>query len=62
MMPNSKDNIDVVCVVGTGPGACPYPGIENCGFPGANLAAKAALRTVQEHGGAQEPATTGGVQ
>jgi hypothetical protein len=62
MMPNSMDNLNVVREVGTGPCACPNPGKENRSFPGANLAAKAAKRTVQENGRAQGPAPTGGVQ
>ncbi len=62
MMPNSMDNSNVVREVGTGPRACPNPGIENCGFSGANPAAKAALKTVQENRRAQGPAPTGGVQ
>jgi len=41
MMPNSMEYLNVVREVGTGPRACPNPGIENRGFPGAILAAKA---------------------
>jgi len=59
MMPNSMDDLNVVREVGTGPCACPNPSIENCGFPGADLAAKAALKTAQENGRAQGPAPTG---
>jgi len=61
-MPNSMDNLNVVRAVGTGPCACPYPGIEHSGFSGENLAAKAGQETGQEIGRAQGPGPTGGVR
>ena len=59
IMPNHLHGIIVVCEVGTDPRVCPNPGTENSSFPGVNLAAIAAYKTIQEDGQTRGSVPTG---